>query len=330
MSKNHKEYIVILAGVIILLGISIIGGCTNNGIKEKIKKSIQNLERVKLENLGDISPNTSENLRIYEHWMDFSEERDLPYTDVKGIKFIRQAYAKVDFEGEFIQGDLGYYDEYIVHFFELLNNDLPFLNIETGKETYLKDFERLAIYEDLDYRQILIRCEYIFFDIDDDNFPELAIRNENDHNAVYIFDYNEQTGKCELWYTLENYWYVILGSKKIAWIWDDRYLAFYQLGSSGDIECQTLGISRWFNEEESLHMVMLPVYTKEEGIYIPDWLKEQGVFSQSDEQWFFRITEEQYEELMAPYWEAYFESQEEIMKVTYTYEELFGSLIPSQ
>ena len=107
-------------------------------------------------------------------------------------------------------------------------------------------------------------------------------------------------------------------------------MAFYQLGSSWDIECQTLGISKWFNEKESLHMVMLPVYTKEEGIYIPDWLKEQGVFSQSDEQWFFRITEEQYEELMAPYWETYFKSQEEIMKVTYTYEELFGSLIPSQ
>ena len=44
----------------------------------------------------------------------------------------------------------------------------------------------------------------------------IGIRNENDHNAVYVFDYNEQTGKCELWYTLENYWYVILGSKKIA------------------------------------------------------------------------------------------------------------------
>ena len=129
---------------------------------------------------------------------------------------------------------------------------------------------------------------------------------------------------------MENFWYAILGSKKIAWIWDGKYLAFYQLGSGGDVECQTLGISSWFNEEESLQMVMLPVYTKEEGIDIPDWLKEQGVFSQSDGQWFFRITETQYEELMAPYWEAYFESEEEIEKVTYTYEELFGSLIPSQ
>lgn len=330
MSKNHKEHITIWAGMLILLAISIIGGCVNTGEKEKVKKSHQNFERGKLENLGDISLTISENQRIYENWMDFSEERDLPYTDAEGIKIIRQAYAKVDFDGEFIQGDLENYDEYVVHFSELLNNNLPFLNKETGKETYLKEFDRLAIYEDLEYSQIIVQCEYILFDIDGDKFPELGIRNENDHNAVYVFDYNEQTGKCELWYTLENYWYVILGSKKIAWIWDDRYLAFYQLGSSGDIECHTLGISRWFNEEESLHMVMLPAYTREESIYIPDWLKEQGVFSQSDEQWFFRITEEQYEELMAPYWEAYFKSQEEIMKVTYTYEELFGSLIPSQ
>lgn len=330
MSKNHKEYIVVLAAVTILLGIGIIGGCANNEGKEKPEKAIQNSERGKLENPSDISLNTPENQRIYEHWMDFLEERDLPYTDAEGIKIIRQAYAKVDFDGEFIQGDSGSYDEYVIYFSELLNNDLPFLNKETGEETYLKDFEGLAIYEDLEYSQILPQCEYIFFDMDEDGFPELGMRNENAHNAIYIFDYNGQAGKCELWYTLENYWYVIMGSRKIAWIWDDRYLAFYLLGSDGDIECQTLGVSKWFHDEESLHMVMLPAYTKEAGIDIPDWLKEQGFFSQSDEQWFFRITEAQYEELMAPYWERYFESQEEIQKVTYTYEELFGSPIPSQ
>lgn len=303
MRKKHIGYIIVLAGMIILFAVSI--------FRKPDKDS-------------------SGNQKIYEHWTDFSEERDLPYTDAEGIKIIRQAYEKVDFAGEFMQGDLENYEEYAIFFSELLNNDLPFLNKETGKEIYLKDFERLTVYEDLDYSQILLQCEYIFFDIDDDDFPELGMRNENDHNAVYIFDYNEQTGKCELWYTLENFWYAILGSKKIAWIWDGKYLAFYQLGSGGDVECQTIGISSWFNEEESLHMVMLPVYTKEEGIDIPDWLKEQGVFSQSDGQWFFRITETQYEELMAPYWEAYFESEEEIEKVTYTYEELFGSLTPLQ
>ncbi len=313
MGKNHKKCIMVLIGMIILFAISIIAEGFIHREKEKTRKI-----------------DSPESQRIYEHWMDFSEERDLPYTDAEGIKIIRQAYEKVDFAGEFMQGDSENYDEYVIYFSKLLNNDLPFLNKETGKEIYLKDFERLAIYDDLEYRQILIRYEYIFFDIDADGFPELGIRNENDHNAIYIFDYNEQTGNCELWYTLENFWYVILGSKKIAWIWDGKYLAFYQLGLGGDVECQTFGFSSWFNEEESLHMVMLPVYTKEEGIDIPDWLKEQGVFSQSDGQWFFRITEAQYEELMAPYWEAYFASEEEIEKVTYTYGELFGSLIPSQ
>ncbi len=82
----------------------------------------------------------------------------MPYTNEEGIKIIRQAYAKVDFDGEFLQGDSENYDENSIYFSELLNNDLPFLNKETGKETYLEDFDRLAIYEDLEYSQILVQC----------------------------------------------------------------------------------------------------------------------------------------------------------------------------
>ena len=324
MRKNKKK-LTILICVFILFVVSIVVMFQINREKKEPFKNFTAVDQ----NNSRAQDADEGNWRIYEHWMDFSEERDLPYIDAEGLEVIRQAYAKVDFEGEFMQGDSENYDEYIIHFFELLNNDVPFQNIETGKEIYLEDFERLAIYEDAEYNQILFQCDYICFDIDNDAFPELGIRNGNDHNAVYIFDYNEEIKKCELWYTLENYWYVILGSRKIAWVWDDRYLAFYQINSDGKTECETLGISRWFNEEESLHMVMLPKYAeKGKEIHVSDWMKQQGVFSQADEQWFFRITEAQYEELMAPYWEAYFESQEEIQKVTYTYEELFGSLTP--
>ena len=78
-------------------------------------------------------------------------------------------------------------------------------------------------------------------------------------------------------------------------------------------------------------MVMLPKYADaNKEVDITEEMKMTGVYAQMSEQWFFRITEEQYEELMAPYWEAYFQAQEEIKKVTYTYEEQFDALTTSQ
>lgn len=280
---------------------------------------------------GEQDANIEGNWRIYKDWGYFSKERDLPYVDAEGLEFIRQAYEKVDFEGQFMQGDLDSYEEYKEFYFKLINNDVPIQNMETGEETYLKDFkdiaESLEIYKDMDYSQMLLRCDYFFFDMDGDQFPELGIRNEYDHNAVYIFKYNTETEKCALWYVLGNDYYEIFGSKKVAWLWDGgRYIAFYQLNADGKTECETFGLFTCFNSEESLYMVMLPIYSEGESIDISDWLKEQGVYSQSEEQWYFRVTEAQYEELMAPFWEAYYKAEKESEKVTYTYEELFGSL----
>lgn len=69
MRKNHKEYIIVLFGMLILFAISIIAKGFINREKEKIRKE---------------SIDSPEYQRIYGHWMDFSEERDLPYTDAEG------------------------------------------------------------------------------------------------------------------------------------------------------------------------------------------------------------------------------------------------------
>ena len=97
------------------------------------------------------------------------------------------------------------------------------------------------------------------------------------------------------------------------------------------MECWVYCFFRHLNETESLYMVMIPKYAEEDKkIQIFDWMKQQGAYSEADEQWFFRVTEEQYNEIIASYMEACKFGEEEIKKVTYTYEELFGSLTPSQ
>ena len=53
-------------------------------------------------------------------------------------------------------------------------------------------------------------------------------------------------------------------------------------------------------------------------------MKKRGVFVQSADQWYFRLTEEQFDQLMGAYYEAYDRAEEGMASVKYTYEELFG------
>lgn len=53
-------------------------------------------------------------------------------------------------------------------------------------------------------------------------------------------------------------------------------------------------------------------------------MKNQVVFEESSGQWFFKITDEQFEELAKPYMEARQLARERCREERYTYDELFG------
>lgn len=122
------------------------------------------------------------------------------------------------------------------------------------------------------------------------------------------------------------------GSGKLANPWGGaKYQYFAQLGENGEVECQTNCISDWYSEDLHLHMVMLPDYADEEReVTVTEEMMAQGVFIRYDNQWYFRLTEGQYNEVTAAFLEAYNWAGEEIYKVTYTYDELFGSFSTSQ
>ena len=126
---------------------------------------------------------------------------------------------------------------------------------------------------------------------------------------------------------MEGSWYSLLGSRKVAWPWDGKYLSFEQLDAEGKVELNTLIVTNWYNDEVSLYVVMLPEYREEDKkIEITALMREQGIYERSGGRWFFRVTKEQAEELMAPYWEAYERAEEKIEEVTYSYDELFGEV----
>lgn len=254
----------------------------------------------------------------YEDWTDFSYEKNLPYASQQTFKAVRGFYSEIDFFGEFQKGDTEVYGEYKEVFLKLLQNEMPFCNRETGENLYLKDFER---FEEKYAPQEL---EYYFFDMNEDRFPELVIRNNWD---AYIFHYNAETKEFVLWYSMESGWYSLIGSRKIMWSGSGKYLAFYLLDQEGGEECETFFFANWFNKEESLYVVMVPQYREAGRITVTEEMKAEGIYERSSGQWYFRVTEEQWDELADIYREAKETAREKIKDVTYTYEELFGSLV---
>ena len=274
-----------------------------------------------------INEDEEESAWVCETWSDLKREWDLPYADDIIVAILKDTYEEIIFKGTFERGNIESYNKYKSLYLRLLDNEITFSNLETGDKIFLKDFMGLELHIDTESPYDKYRYVYYFFDMDEDGAPELGIRNKDNHNAVYIFKYDKETDECFLWYTLGNYYYEIFGSRKVAWIWGGKYLAFYQLDMDGNIECEAFGISNWLNEEESLHVIMLPEYRDEEKkIEVTDIMKKQGVFERSLGRWFFRVTEEQYDELMKPYWEAYYWAEKEIEEVTYSYEELFDEI----
>lgn len=301
-----------------------------NAESEQSEKTLPDSQNFEEENVGEASE--EDNWLVYDYWGEWTgsdAKYDLPYADDETFAIIKEAYGNVEFAGVFEKGDTSVYDDYKSVFMKLLKNEMTFYDSETGKEICLKDFEGLMLYDkstDRHTKYDVSQYKYIFFDIDEDGSPELGIRNSDNYNAVYIFRYDVETEKCFLWYTMYNGYYELFGSRKMAWIWDGKYITFYQLNANGEVECETFGTSNWKNDEVSQHTVMLPQYAdKEKEVPVTDAMKAQGIYERSTGQWFFRVTEAQYNELMEPYWEAYDLAEQEIKKVTYTYEELFGS-----
>ena len=254
---------------------------------------------------------------IYDYWGEFREERNLPYADDETFEFIKGVYAEIDFRGEFKSVNSEIYDEYREIYQRLIQCEVPFRDKTTEKEVYMTELDGFRDKYDVnDYK-------YYFFDADEDDLPELGVRS--DSGETYIFKYNPDEGEYRLWYSMGSFWYLLLGSRKVVWPWDGKYLSFYQLDQDGNEECETFFMVRDFNEEESLCVVMIPKYAeKEREVKVPEEMKVQGIHTRSTEEWYFRVTKEQYDELCQPYWDAYDSAEEEIKEVTYTYEDLFG------
>ena len=264
--------------------------------------------------------------RIYDRWTNFSgrnfsEELGLPYADDETFEAIKAAYEQIDFFGEFQSGNQEVYDEYKEKYKELLENDGLVFDPE---EEMSVPFSQIDIIKYHIENYGLQEFTFYFFDIDGDDLPELSVHM---YGNTYTLDYDSEKDVYSLWYPLLSGWYSIIGTKKVQWMGNGKYLASYFLDESGKEACETFFFYDRYSEDIDLAIVTLPEYAEEEkNTELTETMKSQGIYTRLGSRWFFRINKEQYDELAKPYWEAYDMAKEKIKEVTYTYEELFGGM----
>ncbi len=268
---------------------------------------------------------TSEKDRTFSSFLDFPYD-DILFADDKAYEFIKEAYSRIDFSSEFKRGNFDLYDFYKEKYNQLLKSEIPFTDPKKSEELYLYEYSKIESYSS-PFDCTLNEHKYYFFDMDEDDAPELCI--VNNIYCTYIFKYKPDLDKVILWRELPVCWYMINGSRTICWNREAIRHVFYKLDADGEAEYAVSfflrdGFNRKINQGEVVFMVSLPRYAdKTLEVDMPEEIKNQAYFD-SIPKAYFRVTEEQYHELTDDYFKALKIAETNIDEVTFTYDELFG------
>lgn len=273
--------------------------------------------------ISELSRQLRESLKIYDSSYDFPFD-DIIFSDENAFSLLKNSYKNIEFYGDFEPGDLVSYDYFKLNFLRLLNNEVRFTRKETGETMYLKEFDESYSSHDNKY-------SYYFFDMDEDGTPELCI---NDYSLrIDIYKYNPDHDEFILIHELHPSYYQLNGSNKIRWDGaggSGYHGVFYKYNELSEEEYSAAFLYQpHYNERlgksEVVYMAGLPQYTnKSEQIMIPDNIKKQAYIDKSYGTFYFRLTEEQYDDLTGDYHKAARSAAETLREMAYTYDELFA------
>lgn len=286
-----------------------------------------------------------------DHLKDIREASMLSYEDVADLEhleialvsdetyeIIKNKYYQINFFEGFQTGDKENNRTYLEKFYYLIEEDVSFTLYGSkkkadgtrGKKYYLSDYGELDTHS-TELPFVPEDYLYYFFDMSGDGIPELCITSKDYGNQfVYIFQYREETDEIILWHKLNNGNYGVLGTGKIGYshygLASGAYHLFYQLDRVGNIVCQVLFLTyfeRKTGEEVALYMVGIPEYfSMKENDEIKKEIIERPYKVSNTSGTYYRVSEEQFEELTKEFFEAQKLAEEKLQEVTYTYQEL--------
>lgn len=262
---------------------------------------------------------TREHTLVEAMWM-YYEDEEVPFVDEETFELIRKTCQEIGYSTECRKGDSEIYEEYLQKFRQFVQNEVPFLDKRTGREIYISDWKEKGF----SVMRRPVYCSYYFFDVNGDDRPELCMNSDK----TAVFAYDACTDRIILW-TETRRGQGIAGT--LTGVGYERYsnseiCEFFRLNPHGSVEAEIL----FWTEHADLYrydinMVMFPVHAaRGERWEITEEMKQQGVYEESSGQWFFRITDEQFEELRQSYVEAVESAKEKMGEEVRSYEELFG------
>lgn len=258
--------------------------------------------------------------RSYDSHREFPYE-NMDFVDDITYAFLKQIYDEIDFYGEFQMGDLTVYDEYIEVYRKLLNNEIPFIvqdsyySLEGGEILYMREYAKVRRRDEYDPNEL----SYYLFDMDGDGNPELCIWNY----ATFVFKYDIQSKEMILWLEIDSTNERIHGTRTLRWEWDGVRYGLSRLDERGEVVFSVyFQLEGFWSNGKVAFMVTVPSYEDKE-VEITMEMKKQAYFNEENGLYYFNVTEEQYNELTKEYFRAREQAEEELEKITYTYDELF-------
>lgn len=243
------------------------------------------------------------------------EETQVNYVDDKLYAQIKDIYHNIDLSVSFEPGDVTKYDLYKEKFKRLIRGETTAGIRETGEEWYIYEFHAMEQFRTaIELGEFDIKWHsYYFFDINGDRNPELCIQNAQGY--LYIFQYDEEQNHIFLWKEYISSTISLMGTRKLIWAGGWAGHGMIRLNENGD---RVFFVHFKETGGDYGYLVFLPEY-----IEFTEKMKEQAIYDETDEEYCFRVTEEQYEELTKRFYDADHEAHAALDEVTYTYGELF-------
>lgn len=211
------------------------------------------------------------------------------YIDVKLFEKIKTVYNTIDFLGSYDLGDVSTYEIYKKKYKQFLQGEQPVIDKYTGESLYIWESE-LNNYK-------IDQFTYYYFDMDGDNYPELCIQDEV--STLYIIKYEAKTDEILLWMRSVRAPIYVLGTKKLIHTEKDGSgEAYIELNENGEWE-----FSLWLKKEMGTFFITFPHYYDElnKEKELSDEIRKQGFFNEHQKLYYFRVTEQQYNELSENY-----------------------------
>lgn len=309
--------------------ITLVIGIIILGIFTQVKISIGNSDKnvAAYSSRSGLEQKSENNLKRYDSVYYFPLD-EITYSGPEAIALLERSYQIINFYGDFKTGNLELYDFFKLNFKRLLDNEVTFTRNSTGEKMYLKEFDGLEC--DVSFNPS--NYSYLFFDMDEDETPELCISKMGESES-YIYKYNPKNDAFTLIHELFPSYYQLNGSNKIRWdggggSWLSYVFYQYDKLSREEYAVSFVGAPNYNEkkgESEVVYMAGLPHYTdKSKQIVIPDALKEQAYIDKSYDMYYFRITEERFDDLTKDYRRASEFAAVKVKDLTRTYEELFS------